>query len=329
MKILVTGGGGFLGRHIVDRLLARGDAVTVLGRRDYPDLVARGVTCINGDIADYAAVKTVATGVDAIMHVASLAGIWGAYKTYYNTNVVGSENVLKAAKELGVAKVVYTSTPSVVHGGDGIDGGDESLPYPDHYLTPYAETKSIAEQLLLGANSPDLAVTAIRPHLIFGPGDTQLIPKLLARAKTGKLKQIGDGTNLIGVSYVENVADAHILALDNVDSAGQVYFINEPKPVNCWQFINSLVRGAGLKEVTRRVPFGLAYNAGWLCEKIWAILGRQDDPPVTRFLATQLATSHWFKTDKAQQQLGWRPKYSLEEGVAKMLASMGYSKGSL
>jgi Nucleoside-diphosphate-sugar epimerases len=331
MKILVTGGGGFLGRHIVDRLLARGDAVTVLGRRDYPDLAARGVTCSQGDIADSAAVKTAAAGVDAVMHVASLAGIWGAYQTYYNTNVVGSENVLYAAKENGIDRIVYTSTPSVVHGGDGIDGGDESLPYPDHYLTPYAETKSIAEQLLLRANGPDLAVTAIRPHLIFGPGDTQLIPKLLDRAKTGKLKQIGDGKNLIGVSYVENVADAHILALDHLQpekgSAGQAYFINEPEPVNCWRFINSLVRRAGMKEVARRVPFGLAYNAGWLCEKIWALLGRQDDPPVTRFLATQLATSHWFKTDKARQQLGWQSKHSLDEGVEKMLASMGYSKG--
>ncbi len=324
MKILVTGGGGFLGRHIVDRLLARGDQVTVLGRRDYPDLATRGVTCCQGDIADYAAVKTAATGANAIMHVASLAGIWGAYKTYYDTNVIGSENVLKAASELGIAKIVYTSTPSVVHGGDGIDGGDESLPYPDHYLTPYAETKSIAEQLLLRANSPDLAITAIRPHLIFGPGDTQLIPKLLARAKTGKLKQIGDGTNRISVSYVENVADAHILALDNPRSAGQVYFINEPEPVNCWQFINSLARGAGLKEITRKVPFSLAYNAGWLCEKIWALLGKQDDPPVTRFLATQLATNHWFKTDKAQKELGWQPNLSLGEGVKKMLASMGY-----
>lgn len=326
MRVLVTGGGGFLGSHIVDLLLKRGDEVAVFGRRDYPELAAREVRCFRGDLADAGAVRLAVDGSDAVVHAASLAGIWGDRRVYYRTNVTGAKNVLDAARAHGVERLLYTSTPSVVHGGDGIEGGDESLPYPDHFLTPYAETKAIAEKTLLAANGPDLAVAAIRPHLIFGPGDTQLIPKLLARAKSGRLKRVGDGTNRISVSYVENVADAHLLALDQLGpggkAAGQVYFVNQPEPVNCWDFINSLVVGAGIPAIRKSVPFGLAYRAGWLCEKAWALMGRKDDPPVTRFLAAQLATSHWFKTDKAQRELDWRPRFTLEEGVRRLLDSI-------
>ena len=326
MKVLVTGGGGFLGSHIVSALLARGHEPIAFGRREYPALAARGVRCVRGDLADAEAVKAAVRGCDAVVHSAAIPGIWGKYDTYYRANVLGTQNVVDAVRAHGVGRLLYTSTPSVVHGGDGIDGGDESLPYPDHYLTPYAETKARAEKLVLAAHSPELAVAAIRPHLIFGPGDTQLIPKLLARARTGKLKRIGDGTNRISVSYVENVADAHVLALEHLrrggSAAGQVYFVNEPEPVNCWDFINSLIRGAGVPEVTKSIPFSLAYKAGWVCEKLYALFGRQEDPPVTRFLATQLATSHWFRTEKAQRDLGWRPRVSLEEGIRRMLESM-------
>lgn len=326
MRVLVTGGGGFLGSHIVSALLEHGHEPAVFGRRDYPALAARGIRCVKGDLADPEAVGAAVRDVDAIVHCAALPGIWGDYAAYHRANVLGTQNIVAAARARGVGRLVYTSTPSVVHSGSGIVGGNESLPYPDHYLTPYAETKAKAEKLVLAANSPELAVAAIRPHLIFGPGDTQLIPKLLARAKAGRLRRIGDGTNLISVSYVENVADAHVLALERLGpggaAAGQAYFVNEPEPVNCWDFINAVVTGMGLPAVTKSVPFGLAYKAGWLCETLYALLGRRDDPPVTRFLATQLATSHWFKTDKAQRELGWRPRVSLAEGVWRMLDSM-------
>ncbi len=324
--ILVTGGGGFLGRHIVDKLLQRGEGVRVFGRRDYPDLARRGVECRRGDIADPDDVRSAAQGCSAILHTAALPGVWGTYDLYRRANYVGTGNVLDAARSLGIGKVVYTSTPSVVHGGRGIAGGDETLPYPDRYLTHYAATKAAAEQLVLAANSPALATAAIRPHLIFGPGDTQLIPKLLARAKAGQLRVIGDGRNRISVSYVENVADAHLAALDRLAPgspvAGQVYFVNEPEPVVCWDFINRIVVGAGLPRVTASVPAGLAYAGGWLCEMLGVLTARREDPRLTRFLVSQLSTDHWFRVDKARRELGWEPRVSLDDGLARMLADI-------
>ncbi len=325
-RIMVTGGGGFLGRHIVARLLERGDKVRVLGRRPYPDLSKQGVDCRQGDIADADAVYRAMEGVTAVIHTAALPGVWGEYHTYYRANYLGSKHIVEAAIAVGADRLVYTSTPSVVHGGHSIEGGDESLPYPDSYLTYYAATKAMAEKLILGMNSDAFATTALRPHLIFGPGDTQLIPKLLDRARAGRLRRVGNGMNKVSVSYVENVADAHIAALDRLGPgtpvAGQAYFINEPEPVNCWDFINRLVTGVGLPKISKSVPFRLAYAAGWLMEKVWKTLGRTDDPLMTRFLATQLATSHWFVVDKAKRDLGWEPKVSLDEGIARLLASL-------
>ncbi|MCD8138480.1 MAG: NAD-dependent epimerase/dehydratase family protein [Planctomycetaceae bacterium] len=324
--ILVTGGGGFLGGHIVDKLLARGEAVRVLGRRDYPRLAERGVECRRVDLADAAGVFAAVQGCDAVIHTAAIPGVWGRYETYYTANFEGARNLVEACLEYGVGRLVYTSTPSVVHGGDGIDGGDESLPYPDHYLTPYAATKALAEKLVLSKNSPAFATVAIRPHLIFGPGDTQLIPKLLARAKTGQLTRVGEGRNLISVSYVENVADAHLAALDRLRPgaalAGRAYFVNEPEPVNCWDFINRIVTGVGLPGVRRAVPYRVAYAAGWLCEKIAALRGQTDDPRLTRFLVTQLGTSHWFRVDAAMRDFGWTPAVPFETGLERMLEDM-------
>ncbi len=326
LPILVTGGGGFLGGHIVDKLLARGDTVRVLGRRAYPDLAARGVDCRQGDLADADAVGKAVEGAGAVIHTAAIPGVWGDYQKYYLANYVGTQNIIEAARRHGVRKIVYTSTPSVVHGGHSLSGGDESLPYPDHYLTPYAATKALAEKLVLASNGAELATLSLRPHLIFGPRDTQLIPKLLERAKTGKLKRIGAGKNLISVSYVENVADAHLAALDRLEPgtavAGQAYFINEPEPVNCWDFINRIVTGMGLKAITKEISPRLAYAAGWLCEKVFEVVGEKSDPPLTRFLVTQLSTDHWFKVDKARRELGWEPAVPLEEGLGRMLESM-------
>ncbi|MCC8179968.1 MAG: NAD-dependent epimerase/dehydratase family protein [Planctomycetes bacterium] len=329
--VLVTGGGGFLGRHIVGKLLARGDRVRVVGRRPYPDLAARGVDCRQLDIADADAVKKAVEGCAAIIHTAAIPGVWGAYAMFHSANYLGSKNIVDAAVAAGIKRLVYTSTPSVVHGGHSIDGGDESLPYPDKYLNPYAATKAQAEKMILNMNSRGLATVSIRPHLIFGPGDNQLIPKLLDRARAGRLMQVGNGENLLSVSYVENVADAHLLALAALDNnpavAGQAYFINEPEPVNCWDFINRIVVGAGLAKISRKIPYRLAYAAGWLCEKTYAALGKTEDPPMTRFLADQLATSHWFKVDKARRDLSWEPAVSLDEGVERMLASLTEMSG--
>lgn len=324
--VLVTGGGGFLGKHIVAKLRARGDRVRVLGRRPYPDLQKTGVDCRRGDLADADAVRKACEGCRAAIHTAAIPGVWGPYEQYYNANYLGTKNLVESAIAAGMNKLVHTSTPSVVHSGESIEGGDETLPYAWRFSTHYAATKALAEKHVLEMNSPAFATAAIRPHLIFGPGDTQLIPKLLARARAGKLIRVGDGKNLVSVSYVENVADAHIMLLDalfpGATPAGRAYFVNEPEPVNLWDFINRIVTGCGLKPVRRGIPYKAAYAAGWLSEKLWKLLDRDGEPRLTRFLAEQLATNHWFKTARAQRDFGWTPTVSLDEGLRRMLHDM-------
>ncbi|MCL2000893.1 MAG: NAD-dependent epimerase/dehydratase family protein [Planctomycetes bacterium] len=330
--VLVTGGGGFLGSHIVKKLLARGGTVRVLGRRDYPALSALGVDCFRGDVADSGAVGNAVSGCQGVIHAAAVPGIWGEYQAYYRTNYLGTKNIVAAALAHGVSRLVYTSTPSVVHGGSDIEGGDEGLPYAKRYLTAYAATKALAEKLVLRQDPAQLAVAAIRPHLMFGPGDTQLIPKIIARAQTNRLRRIGAGRNLVSVGYVENVADAHLLALDKLGPgsriAGQVYFVNEPEPVNCWDFINRILTGIGLCPVGKGISYPVAYAAGWLCEIFFSLLRQKQDPPLTRFLADQLATSHWFKVDKALCELGWQPRVELWAGVENTLAWLREKKDS-
>ncbi|MDR1533931.1 MAG: NAD-dependent epimerase/dehydratase family protein [Planctomycetota bacterium] len=322
--ILVTGGGGFLGSYITRRLLARGEAVRILNRRDHPALAALGADCRRGGLADPGAVREAADGCRAVIHTAALAGIGQDRRPFHETNCLGTKNLLDAALALGIRKLVHTSSPAVVNAGLDIEGGDESLPYPDRYLSPYAETKAEAEKMVLSLNSPALATIALRPHLMFGPGDNQLVPGILARARAGKLRRVGGGGNRISVCYVEDAAEAHLLALDRLEPgspvAGRAYFINYPEPVNCWDFINRLVTGSGLPEIRKSVPLPLACAAGWLAEVLHAALGRREDPPMTRFLARQLALSHWFRPDRARDELGWKPAVPLEEAIRRTLA---------
>ncbi len=333
MKALVTGGGGFLGRWIVRKLLARGDAVRVLGRREYPDLAAQGVETVQADVSDADAVAAACAGVDAVFHVASKIGMWGRRSEFFQTNVVGTENVLRGCREHGVTRLVYTSTPSVVYGREPIEGGDESLPYPEKHLAVYPETKAIAERMVIEANGEGgLLTCSLRPHLIWGPGDTNLIPRMKARARAGRLAVVGDGTNKVGVVYVENAADAHLLACDRLVEgspvAGQCYFITEPEPVNCWEFIGRLLEGLGCPPVTRRVSLKTAYRLGAAFEALYRVFGVSKEPPMTRFLALQLATSHWFDTSKARRELGWECAVSIEEGLRRTFAHFDLSERS-
>lgn len=326
MNVLVTGGGGFLGRHIVTRLLARGDRVRILNRSIHPELARAGVSCKAGDLVDGDVVARTVAGMDAVIHVGAKAGIWGDAHEYFRVNVIGTRNILTACKDYGVRKLVYTSTPSVVYSNQPIEGGDESLPRAEKFLTPYAATKAEAERIVLAKGKKGLAVCALRPHLIFGPGDTNIIPKLCQRAKEGRLRRVGDGHNLVSVAYVENVADAHLAALDRLEPGnavdGQAYFINEPEPVNCWDFISRLLKEFDLPKPRWPISGRTAYAVGWAMEKIWKKLKRDSDPPMTRFLALQLSTSHWFKIDKARRDLGWEPKVPLDEAITRTARSM-------
>lgn len=318
MKILVTGGGGFVGGYIVERLLARGYAVRSIGRSPQPELVAKGVEVVCGDLTDATAVSAACEGVDAVFHVAARAGVWGSWESFYGPNVIGTRNVLSACRKWQVKRLVYTSTPSVVFNGDSIRGGDESLPYGKNWLCHYAETKALAEQEALAANSEKLQVVALRPHLIFGPGDPHLLPRVVESVKAGRLRIVGDGSAKVDVSYVGNVADAHLDAFDALErgkGAGQAYFISQGEPVDLWSWLNSILEGLGQPPLTQKIPRPLAYGIGALCEGVWKVLRRRTDPPITRFVAVELAKDHYFDIRKAQHELGYRPRVPMNEAL--------------
>lgn len=318
MKILVTGGGGFVGGYIVERLLARGYAVRSIGRSPQPELVAKGVEVVCGDLTDATAVSAACEGVDTVFHVAARAGVWGSWESFYRPNVIGTRNVLSACRKWQVKRLVYTSTPSVVFNGDSIRGGDESLPYGKNWLCHYAETKALAEQEALAANSEKLQVVALRPHLIFGPGDPHLLPRVVESVKAGRLRIVGDGSAKVDVSYVGNVADAHLDAFDALErgkGAGQAYFISQGEPVDLWPWLNSILEGLGQPPLTQKIPLPLAYGIGALCEGAWKVLRRRTDPPITRFVAVELAKDHYFDINKAQHELGYRPRVPMNEAL--------------
>jgi nucleoside-diphosphate-sugar epimerase len=325
MRVLVTGGGGFLGSAIVRRILARHDNVRSFSRTAHPTL-DEVVEQVQGDLADADAVSRAVAGCDAVIHAAAKAGVWGPRSEYKAANVQGTRNVIAACRQHGVRKLVFTSTPSVVAAGHDIEGGDESLPYPSKFLADYPRTKAIAERQVLDANGPELATVALRPHLIFGPGDPHLIPRILARARAGKLQIVGDGKNRVDVTFVDDAAETHLLALDRLSPgsliSGKAYFISQGEPVALWRFINSILEQAKLPPVTKRAPFGLAYATGAMLECVYRLFRLPSEPPMTRFVATQLAHSHWFDISAARRDLGYNPRISIESGVEMVGAAL-------
>jgi 2-alkyl-3-oxoalkanoate reductase len=322
MRVLVTGGAGFLGRAMVEQLRERGDEVLSFSRQKHPELSVLGIEHFQGDLSDPLAVDLAAKSCDVVFHVAAKAGISGPYREYYETNVLGTQNIISACKKNGVRRLVYTSTPSVVFNGRDEKGIDESTPYSDRFLAWYPHTKCAAEHAVLSANGPALATVALRPHLIWGPGDHHLIPRLIARARQGKLMRVGNGKNMVDTIYVDNAAGAHLLACDRLAPgsaiAGKAYFLSQGEPVNLWDFINRILALADLPPVTRSIPAWLAYAAGGGMEfKHW-LLRRHNEPNMTRFLARQLSTSHWLNISAARQDLGYVPSVSTEEGLKRL-----------
>jgi nucleoside-diphosphate-sugar epimerase len=326
MNALVTGGGGFLGSAIVRMLRERGDEVSVLGRGTYPHIAAYIKRAFQADIRLAAGVQRSCEGMHVVFHVAALAGIWGKRCDFWSINVDGTRNVIEACRANGVPRLVYTSSPSVVFGRDDLCGVDESTPYPPRYVAAYPETKAAAEQMILAANSASLATVALRPHLIFGPGDPHLIPRVIARARAGRLRQVGDGRNLVDVTYIDNAARAHLQAADALGQgsrcAGKAYFISQGKPVELWPWLNDLLEGVGAPVVTRAVSFDNAYRVGAAFELMYRILGLTREPPMTRFLASQLAKSHYFNITAARRDFGYDPVVSTGEGVRRLVESL-------
>jgi nucleoside-diphosphate-sugar epimerase len=322
MKALVTGGGGFLGGVIVRQLVERGDQVRSISRGEYPGLACLGVEQFRGDVAEPEELLRVAAGCDIVFHVAAKAGIWGDYEEFYRANVTGTENVLAACRAHGIRRLVYTSSPSVVFDGQDVAGGDESLPYPAEYEAHYPHTKAQAEQLVLAANSPSLATVSLRPHLIWGPGDNHLVPRIIAKARSGRLRRIGNRPCLVDTIYVDNAAHAHLLAADRLSPGAQVsgkaYFISNGEPVPLWEMVNRIIAAAGLPPVTRSISPRMAYAAGIICEGLWSALRLAGEPPMTRFVARELATTHWFDITAARRELEYEPTVSLKEGLARL-----------
>jgi nucleoside-diphosphate-sugar epimerase len=328
MLALVTGGNGFVGRYIVEQLLARGDSVRVVGRGEYPELAAMGVGCFRANLAAPDSNNVLAAamrGVEAVFHVAAKAGLWGSFDEFYRNNVTATQRVVRAAERAGVPKLVYTSSPSVAIGEADLEGADESAPFPERYLAPYPQTKALAERFVLAREG--IAAAAIRPHLIWGPRDPHIIPRLLERARKGRLLQIGDGTNLVDVTYVENCAEAHLLAADALGERsplrGRAYFIGQERPVNLWQFVNEVVTRAGHKPVKGRLPAGVAMRLAGAMERVYGALGISAEPPLTRLMVSQLTRSHWFDHGAAQRDFGYGPRVSIEEGLQRTLAALG------
>lgn len=325
-RALVTGGGGFVGLAIVKKLIELGVETSTVGRNHYPSAEALGARCLVGDIRDREFMVKAAEGHDTVFHAAAKAGIWGCRESYYSINVAGTENVIAACELNRVRSLVQTSTPSVVFEGSDIDGGDETLPYSRNPLCYYAATKILAEQKILAANSETLKTVAIRPHLVWGPGDTQIIPRLLERGRQGKLKIVGSGKNLVDISYIDNVAHAHILAAQNLESggeaAGEAFFISQGEPVVLWDWINNLFNRLAVKSVNKKVSLKAAYRVGWAFEKLYGAFGLTQEPVMTRFLAEQLAMSHWFSIKKAQAILLYSPAVSSEKGLDKLIDSL-------
>jgi nucleoside-diphosphate-sugar epimerase len=314
MHALVTGGGGFLGRYIVEQLLARGDKVRSFGRGGYPELAALGVDVMRGDLRDPAAVSAAGRGVDCVFHVAALPGIGTQLRRYDEANRVGTLNVIAACQASGVGRLVFTSSPSIVFAGEDQRGVDATAPYDFNWMRRhrayYSLTKAQAEEAVLAANIANLRTCSLRPHLIWGPRDTQLIPRLIERARAGKLRRVGDGANLVDIAYVENVAEAHLLAADalaKLDSpaGGRAYFLSQGEPVNCWQWIDEILALVNLPPVKKSISYRAAWRVGAVCEKLYELLHPKGEPPMTRFLAAQLAKSHWFDISTAKRDFGY------------------------
>jgi 2-alkyl-3-oxoalkanoate reductase len=322
MKALVTGGGGFLGSAIVRLLVERGDDVRSFSRGEYPDLTRLGVSQFRGDLLDTDALDRAAAGCDIIFHVAAKAGIWGRYADFYRTNVNGTENVIAVCLRNGIDRLVYTGSPSVVFDGKDVEGGDESLPYPPRYDADYPKTKAMAEKLVLAASSPRFATVSLRPHLIWGPGDNHLVPRILARGKAGKLRRIGSRPCMVDTIYVENAAMAHLLAADRLlpggNISGRSYFISNGEPIPLWEMVDRILAAAGLPPVKGSVPATAALAAGAILETIWRILGLPDEPPMTRFVAREMATAHWFDISAARRDIGYHPEISIDEGLKRL-----------
>ncbi len=318
--VLVTGGGGFLGNAIITKLMEKNVKVRSFSRNSYPSLTALGVEQIQGNIADKNLVEEACNGVDTIFHTAAKAGIWGDYDAYYRSNVKGTQNILLACRANPEVKLIYTSSPSVVFGGGDMEGVDESTPYPETFHAHYPKTKAMAEQQVRDACKSGLQAIILRPHLIWGPGDNHLVPRILARSQS--LRKIGSQKNRVDTIYIDNAAEAHLAAeaalTKHPSLSGRIYFISQDEPILLWEMINRILAAGGKPPIQRTISFKKAYMAGLLLEMIYKLFRIKGEPRMTRFLAQELSTSHWFDISAAKKDLEFVPKVTIDEGLKQL-----------
>lgn len=326
MKVLVTGGGGFLGAAIVRSLLARGEQVTSISRHHHATLDGLNVREIQGDVSDPVAVGKAMQGCELVFHVAAKAGVWGSLNDYYQVNVEGTRNLIESCRKHQVKRLVFTSSPSVIFDGRDQDGWDESAVYPKKYLAHYPYTKALAEQLVIKANGSDLATVSLRPHLIWGPGDNHLVPRIVRSGRIGRIRMVGKPNKWVDSVYIDNAAEAHLLAGDLLSPgcaiSGKNYFITNDEPMPMLNLINGILSAADVAPVERSIPAVLAYGLGFFLECYHRIFARDQEPVMTRFVARQLATSHYYDISAAKKDLRYIPKISIEEGFLKLRAEL-------
>lgn len=330
--VFLTGASGFIGGKLAEQLLRDGRRVRVLARRPLPALEKLGAEVVLGDLADTAALRRGCAGVGTVFHVAGRVGVWGPAAEFFQVNVEGTRQVIAACHATGVPRLVYTSSPSVVFNGGDLSGVNESAPLCTQAPSAYPTSKAAAERLVTAAHSPGLATISLRPHLVWGPGDKNVVPRVLALARQGRLKIIGSGQNRVDVTHITNVVAAHLLAesalIDGggtpssrkIAAGGNAYFITNGEPVVLWDWINQLLRGVGLPEVHQHVSLRTAYFAGGMLEAIWRILPLKGEPPMTRFVAKEMATDHWFDLTAARRDLSYVPQVTMAAGTAELVA---------
>ena len=329
--ILVTGATGFVGGAVVGELLVRGYSVRATGRRPRPPGLPAAMEYRRADLGDPGAAADLCGGVGAVVHTAARAGVWGPWRDYRRDNLEATRHLLEGARAAGARAMVFTSTPSVVFRGRPIRGGDESLPYGERFPCAYPATKAEAEKEVLAADGEGgLRTLALRPHLIWGPGDPHLFPRVFAKARAGQLRQVGRGGNRVDLTWIEDVARGHADALEALlrgEAAGRPYFLTQDEPVELWPFVREVLRRAGLPAPGRAVPFPVAWAAGVVAEGVWAVARRPGEPPMTRFVAHELAEDHWFSPRAAREAFGYRPRVSMAEGLERYFAEEGVGAG--
>ena len=321
----MTGAAGFLGSHLARALVARGDEVRVLVRMSASQIETWGVEVVTGDIRDAMATARACAGMEVVFHVAAKAGGWGAPKEFQDVNVGGTWNMIAGCRDAGVPVLVYTSSPSVVHAHRDVEGGNEELPYATRSLASYPRTKAIAERAVLAAARQGLATMALRPHFIWGPGDRHLLPRLIARSRAGRLRQIGARDVKTDTIYIDNCVVAHLLAADALRGgsapSGRAYFISDDEPIGVWTMANRLLAAAGAPPVGRPVPAGLAYAIAAMLEGAHALLGIDREPLLTRFAVSELSHAQWYDISAAKRDLGYSPKVTIGEGLRRLAAA--------